>query len=277
MIKDKLYFFSDFHLGMPPGDESIDREKVIVSILKKISSDARAVFFVGDIFDFWFEYKEVVPKGYFRLFTAITELTHSGVSVYLFPGNHDLWYRDYLVNQCGVVLISGPMEFYFAGSKFHVHHGDGLGPGDKKYKLLKRVFLSKISVFFFKWLHPDIGISLARYLSSKSRLSQKDQEQYLGDDKEFLTQYCKDISAKKTSISTHYSKNDLTIQLVENNNDVVNYFVFGHRHLLLTINIGDSSKYINLGHWLKNPRYGVFDGKEFLLVDAKEESSHRVR
>jgi UDP-2,3-diacylglucosamine hydrolase len=291
--KIKLYFFSDFHLGMPQGEVSINREKKIVNLLQTVSSDAHSIFLLGDIFDFWFEYREVVPKGYFRLLNIISELTGKGIKVYLFPGNHDLWYGNYLVEHCGVELLKEPTEFFFCNKKFHIHHGDGLGPGDYKYKLLKKVFIHPISKFIFKWLHPDIGVRFARFLSSKSRLSQGTKhDNYLGDDKEFLTQYCLNILKKQHRLSKSEKKvaevdsnqlktkdigNNQTdnygekhlLKLVEGNNETVDFFVFGHRHLVLDIQLPENSRYINLGHWLRNCHYGVFDGVSFNLISVE--------
>lgn len=345
MNKNKLYFFSDFHLGMPQGEVSINREKKVVNLLNSVSSDAHSIFLLGDIFDFWFEYREVIPKGYFRLLNCISELTNKGIKVYLFPGNHDLWYGNYLVEHCGVELLKEPTEFYFANKKFHVHHGDGLGPGDYKYKLLKKVFIHPISKFIFRWLHPDIGVRFARFLSSKSRLSQGTKhDEYLGDDKEFLTQYClsilnkQHISSKSKNQNTEVidkvdstlniqSNNTIVVQdlnhedsdgggfdrkdggykqensqgnnqtknqifnqvadndqenkesnhygerqflkLTSNDNVKVDFFIFGHRHLVLDIQLPENSRYINLGHWLGNSHYGVFDGVSFNLIPVE--------
>ncbi len=338
MNKIKLYFFSDFHLGMPQGEVSINREKKIVNLLQTVSSDAHSIFLLGDIFDFWFEYREVVPKGYFRLLSIISELTGKGIKVYLFPGNHDLWYGNYLVEHCGVELLTEPTEFFFCNKKFHIHHGDGLGPGDYKYKLLKKVFIHPISKFIFKWLHPDIGVLFARFLSSKSRLSQGTKhDNYLGDDKEFLTQYCLNILKNQhrlskpekigadvhdgvdseldkqrnnlltdqvlyqgnnqftkqenkqvcvqefkqindgNQVNTNDIRNNQTenygekhlLKLVEFNTETVDFFVFGHRHLVLDIQLPGNSRYINLGHWLRNSHYGVFDGVSFNLISVE--------
>ncbi len=266
MNKNKLYFFSDFHLGMPQGEISINREKKVVDVLNSISNDAHSIFLLGDIFDFWFEYKEVVPKGFFRLLNVLSELRSKGTNVYLFPGNHDLWYGNYLVEYCGVKILREPTEFYFRSFKFHVHHGDGLGPGDTKYKILKYIFLHPISIYIFKWLHPDIGVRFARYLSSKSRLSQGiTKDKYLGDNKEFLTQYCLDILKNQTPKDEVFSDKQ-TVEIVSNDKAIVDYFVFGHRHLLLDISLSEKSRYINLGHWLGNGNYGVFDGDNFILI-----------
>ncbi len=266
MSKKNIYFFSDFHLGMPPGQSSISREKKIVSILKDISSDAHSIFLLGDIFDFWFEYKEVVPKGYFRLLNTIAELTEQKISIYIFPGNHDLWINDYIEKYCGAIVLREPQEFYYGNKKFHIHHGDGLGPGDRKYKFLKRIFQNKTSNFLFRWLHPDIGVSIARWLSSKSRLAQGiTGDSYLGDDKEYLTQYCNDVLKTKNSKNNPDYEEDKLIFL-ENDDDVVNYFVFGHRHLLLDIKLTEHSRYVNLGHWLTMSNYGVFDGSDFRMI-----------
>lgn len=253
---------------MPQGKSSVEREQKIVGILKNIANEAHSVFLLGDIFDFWFEYTEVVPKGYFKLLNAISELVESGTQVFLFPGNHDLWLNNYISDYCGVKILKEPTEFYFGKSKFHVHHGDGLGPGDRKYKWMKKVFVHPISIFLFRWLHPDIGVKFARYLSSKSRLSQGDKnDKYLGDDKEFLTQYCQENLKNKSNFYLN-DNNKSELILLNNNNNIVNYYIFGHRHLQLDISLSEHSRYINLGHWLSGGQYGMYDGQEFKIISA---------
>ncbi len=244
--KNKIYFLSDFHLGVPSKEESLVREKKIVSFLDSVKDSAAEIFFVGDIFDFWFEYKHVVPKGHVRLLGKMAELTDSGIKLHIFTGNHDMWIFDYLPSEIGATLYRTPIEKTFNGKTFLIGHGDGLGPGDKGYKFIKKVFASKICQWLFARIHPNAGISLANFWSGKSRMANKIKDQiYLGDDKEFLSVYCNETLQKK-----HYD-----------------YFVFGHRHLPLDITLSNKkSRYINLGEWVVNPHYAVFDGEEVKLV-----------
>ena len=244
--KNKIYFLSDFHLGVPTKEESLVREKKIVAFLDSIKDSASEIFFVGDIFDFWFEYKHVVPKGHVRLLGKMAELSDSGIQLHIFTGNHDMWIFDYLPSEIGATLYRAPIEKTFNEKTFLIGHGDGLGPGDKGYKFIKKVFASKICQWLFARIHPNAGISLANFWSGKSRMSNKIKDQiYLGDDKEFLSVYCNETLKTK-----HYD-----------------YFLFGHRHLPLDILLSNKkSRYINLGEWVVNPHYAVFDGEEVKLV-----------
>lgn len=238
----KIYFASDFHLGMPSMEQSLKREKSIVSWLQLISKDASAIYLLGDVFDFWFEYKKVVPKGFVRFLGAISQITDSGIPIYLFPGNHDLWIGEYLEKECGVILVKDALIIHLGEDLCYLHHGDGLGPGDKGYKWLKKVFLSKIAQKAFALLHPGIGVAFAQKLSRKSRLAQNPKEdQYLGDLKEHLTQFCKQY-------------------LLDCKTQKPKYFIFGHRHLVLDIDLGEGCRYINLGEWLHGSQYAEFDG-----------------
>ncbi|MCX6176999.1 MAG: UDP-2,3-diacylglucosamine diphosphatase [Bacteroidetes bacterium] len=246
-IEKKIYFASDFHLGMPDLERSLEREKSIVSWLNAIANDASAIYLLGDVFDFWFEYKTVVPKGFVRFLGAISRLTDAGIPVYLFPGNHDLWVGKYLEAECGVVVVKDAMTIELGNDICYLHHGDGLGPGDVGYKWLKKVFLSKIAQKAFAMIHPGIGVSFAQKLSKKSRLAQNPKEDnYLGDSKEYLTQFCK-----------QYLLNCKTPK--------PKYFIFGHRHLVLDIDLGEGVRYINLGEWLHGSQYAEYDGVELRL------------
>ncbi len=243
----KIYFASDFHLGLPDIKRSLEREKSIVSWLQTISKDASAIYLLGDVFDFWFEYKTVVPKGFVRFLGAISQLTDAGIPVYLFPGNHDLWVGNYLETECGVTLVKEAKTIHLGDEICYLHHGDGLGPGDTAYKWLKKVFLSKIAQRVFAMIHPCIGVTFAHKISKKSRLSQNPREDnYLGDSKEYLTLFCK-----------HY------LELCKTQKP--KYFIFGHRHLLLDIDLGDGRRYINLGEWLHGSHYAEYDGIELKL------------
>ena len=176
MNPPKLYFASDFHLGIPNHESSLIREKKLVKWLDVVSKDATEIFLMGDVLDFWFEYKHVVPKGYVRLLGKIAEITDSGIPVHLFRGNHDIWAFDYLEKELGVRLYRKPLVREFDGKKIYLAHGDGLGPGDYGYKFLKKVFEFKPNQFLFRWLHPDIGASMGLFWSQRSKLANDAKE-----------------------------------------------------------------------------------------------------
>lgn len=241
----KIYFISDFHLGSPNYEDSIEREKRIVRFLDDAKSDAVVIFIIGDFFDFWYEYKNVVPKGYVRILGKLAELTDSGILIYFFVGNHDMWMSGYFEKELNIPVYYDAKEFEFNGKKFLIGHGDGLGPGDHKYKFLKKIFRNPIAKAFFGAIHHSWGISLANYFSRKSREATGGvDEQFLGEDKEFLIVYCRDVLKKK-----HYD-----------------YFIFGHRHLPLDFKLNENSAYINTGEWIKNNSYAVFDGQKVSLL-----------
>lgn len=247
----KIYFSSDNHLGAPTHTESLEREKIFVSWLDEIKVDAHAIFLLGDLFDFWFEYREVVPKGFVRTLGKLAELRDSGIEIYYFVGNHDLWMKDYFKKELNIPVFHEPQVFTFNSKKFFLGHGDGLGPGDKAYKRMKKVFVHPVSKWFFKWLHPDLGVRLARHLSVKNKLISGDEDaKFLGKENEWLAQY-----AKLKLKSAHYD-----------------YFIFGHRHLPMEIQVGKESKYINLGDWIVHYTYGVFDGQRFSLVKLNKKT-----
>jgi len=238
-LKGNIYFASDAHLGVPDAASSLEREKLLVNWLDDVKSDARIIFLLGDIFDFWFEYKNVVPKGYVRLLGKLAELSDQGISIYFFTGNHDMWMYDYFPKELNIRIIKSPIELHVKGKKFFIGHGDGLGPKDYGYKFIKRVFSNRICQWFFARLHPNFGIWLARFFSKRSRIANGlTNEVFLGEEREFLIQYAKTVLEKE-----HYD-----------------YFIFGHRHLPLHIKLGDNTTYINLGDWIKSFSYAVFDG-----------------
>ncbi len=250
MTKNKWFFASDFHLGVPNDKASMLREIKICEWLERIKNEAEKLFLVGDIFDFWFEYKHVVPKGYLRFLGKIAELSDNGTKIYFFKGNHDVWMFDYFEKQLNVEIISNELIIEKNNYKFFIHHGDGLGPGDKSYKFLKNIFRNKIAIWAFKWLHPDIGAWIAKTASKNSRISQNQNDKsYLGDDKEFLTLFCKE----------YISKND------------INFFIFGHRHLPIDKNISEKSRYINLGEWVNDFTFAEFDGEKLELKTILEQ------
>jgi UDP-2,3-diacylglucosamine hydrolase len=240
----KIYFASDFHLGAPNYEKSLIREKQICAWMDSIKSSCEELFLVGDIFDFWFEYKHAIPKGFVRLQGKIAEFTDAGIPVHLFTGNHDMWIFDYIPKELGVSLYREPIRRTFSGKTFFIGHGDGLGPGDRGYKLLKKVFANPVCQWLFERLHPNFGIWLANYSSKSSRAATgSTDEKFLGEENEWLV---------------IYSKEQYQIQ-------PANYFVFGHRHLPLEIPIAPDSTYINLGDWIQYFTYGVFDGEKMEL------------
>ena len=248
MERKNIYFASDFHLGAPNYDDSLQREKRIVAWLDEIEPTAKEIYLVGDIFDFWFEYKHAIPKGFVRLQGKIAQLTDSGIPVHIFTGNHDMWIFDYLPKELGVSLYREPITRIFNGKKFYIGHGDGLGPGDHGYKFLKKVFASKFCQWCFARLHPNFGIWLANKSSKSSRAATaKDDEKFLGEENEWLAIYSKEILAKE-----HFD-----------------YFVFGHRHLPLELKVGENSTYFNLGEWINYNTYLVFDGENAELKTYK--------
>jgi len=240
----KIYFASDNHLGAPTTKESMPREKKFVQWLDSIKHDAEAIFLLGDLFDFWFEYKYVVPKGFTRVLGKLAELSDQGIKIHFFVGNHDLWMNGYFEEELGVTVHRSPQDFTFNSTSFFIGHGDGLGPDDKGFKRLKKVFTNSFFQWIYRWIHPDIGVRFAQYLSVKNKMiSGDDDVNFLGNDKEWLVQY----SRKK---------------LEEKHRD---YFVFGHRHLPLDIELNDRSKYINLGDWIGHYSYAVFENKTLSL------------
>ncbi len=240
----KIYFLSDFHLGAPNASVSLDREKRVVKFLNEIKEDAATVFIVGDLFDFWYEYKKVVPKGYVRILGKLAELTDAGIMVHFFVGNHDMWMKDYFQKELNIPVYYEPVPFEFYGKRFLIGHGDGLGPGDHGYKFIKRIFRNKACQWLFGILPPYIGIGLADYFSRKSRAKTGTKDEvFMGEDEEWLVNYSKEQLQQK-----HYD-----------------YFIFGHRHLPLDIKLNEKSRYINLGDWIKYDSYAVFDGNELSL------------
>ncbi len=240
----KVYFASDNHLGAPTRKESLPREKKFVSWLNEIQEDAGAIFLLGDLFDFWMEYKQVVPKGFVRVLGKLAELTDAGLPIYFFVGNHDLWMNGYFEEELNIPVFHQPQEFIINDKSFLIGHGDGLGPGDTGYKRMKKVFVHPVSKWLYRWVHPDIGIHVAQYLSVKNKtISGEEDVTFLGEDNEWLVQY-----SKKKLEEKEYD-----------------YFVFGHRHLPLEIELKPGVTYLNLGDWIQYYTYGVFNGKELRL------------
>ncbi|GGD80702.1 UDP-2,3-diacylglucosamine diphosphatase [Planktosalinus lacus] len=250
----KIYFSSDNHLGAPTADESLPREKVFVKWLDTVKDDAAAIFLLGDLFDFWFEYKQVVPKGFVRVLGKLAELSDAGIPIYYFVGNHDLWMDDYFKKELNIPVFHKPQEFTLGNKLFLIGHGDGLGPGDKGYKRMKKVFTNPFCKWLFRWLHPDLGVRLAKHLSVKNKLISGDEDvNFLGEENEWLAHY-----AKRKLETKHYD-----------------YFIFGHRHFPMEIKVGTNSTYFNLGDWITHFTYGVFDGERFELKEFNQSVSKK--
>lgn len=240
----KIYFLSDFHLGAPNHAKSLEREKLLVQFLDEIKDDAGEIFLVGDMFDFWYEYKKVVPKGYVRLLGKLAELSDAGVQLHFFVGNHDMWMKEYFQQELNMPVYYEPKEFERNGKKFLIGHGDGLGPGDHGYKRLKKIFRNPACQWLFGILPPVIGVGLANYLSRRSRAQTgSSEETFLGEDKEWLIIYCKEVLQKEN----------------------FDFFVFGHRHLAIDYRLSKDSRYINLGDWIRYFTYAVFEGEKMEL------------
>ncbi|NQY66422.1 MAG: UDP-2,3-diacylglucosamine diphosphatase [Flavobacteriales bacterium] len=240
----KIYFASDFHLGIPSHTESLIREKKIVAWLEDIRKDAEAIYLMGDLFDFWFEYKYVIPKGFTRLLGKIAELTDAGIEINFFIGNHDMWCFDYFKYELGLNIFRNPISIDLNGKRFYLAHGDGLGPKDYKYKFLKKIFRNPLCQWLFAIIPPSIGIGLAQAWSGSSRATNPTTlKDFLGEDKEWLIQHSKAVLKKE-----HFD-----------------YFIYGHRHIPFELDLKENSKYINLGDWISHLTYAEFDGKDVTL------------
>ena len=238
-----IYFASDLHLGVPTKKSSMDREKRFVKWLDYIKKDAKSLYLMGDVFDFWFEYKKAIPKGHVRLLGKLAELSDLGIEIHFFTGNHDMWAFDYLEKEIGAIMHYEPMQTTLNGKSFFLGHGDGLGPGDHGYKFIKKIFSSKLCQWLFERIHPNLGISIAEFWSKKSRIANGLKDEVNHGEKEWLTQFSKE-KLKTTEID---------------------FFIFGHRHLPMEVKLNKKSKYINLGEWVNYDSYAIFDGEELYL------------
>jgi len=239
----KTYFASDFHLGIDTKYTSREREIFICQWLTSIQSEAAAIYLLGDIFDFWFEYGKVIPKGFNRLLGKLAELKDRGIPVYIFTGNHDMWMFDYFEKELDIPVYRDPIILEINNKKFHVGHGDGLGPGDHGYKIIKFIFRNRICQMLFSLIPPGIGMSLAHFWSKRSRKKQEEPA-FLGPDKEWIIQYAEE-----------HSKDHDT-----------DYYIFGHRHLPIKYPLKNGkSIYFNSGDWMNHFSYVEFDGKELRL------------
>ena len=242
--RSRIYFASDLHLGMQPADDSLRREKLFVEWLEEIRSDARELWLLGDVFDYWFEYKKVVPRGFTRFLGTLASLSDDGVEIHLLPGNHDIWVFDYLTTEIKMQVHRKSLRREWNKHKFYLGHGDGLHPGDLGYKMLQGIFKNRMVQWFYARIHPNGSMAFAQWWSKKSRKKHGALGSFMGVENEHQLQFARKELEKHPDIE---------------------YFVFGHRHIPYDIHIGDKSRVICLGDWIGNFTYGVFDGQEFRL------------
>jgi len=247
-VSARIYFLGDFHLGVPDAASSLAREKRIVAFLDEAAKDATGIVLMGDLFDFWFEWRKAVPRGHVRLLGKLAELTDRGIPVHLFIGNHDMWIFDYVPKETGVTIHREPIVREIEGKRFLIGHGDGLGPGDHGYKFLKKVFRNPVCQWLFARLHPNFALWMGDFWSARSRKkSYENDRRWLGEDKEWLAQYCREQLQKE-----HYD-----------------FMLFGHRHLPIDIPVhaaDRAARYINTGDWITYFTYAVFDGQDVRLM-----------
>lgn len=236
MERNKIYFASDFHLGSQ--HNQLQRELRICRWLSMIEKDAAEIYLVGDIFDYWFEYRNSIPKGHIHFLSKIRELTKAGIKIHFFRGNHDLWMFDYFPKSYNIPVYANPIVQDLYGKTFYIGHGDGLGPSDYGYKVLKKILTNRMCIWLFSMIHPTIGLALMKYMSSRSRRKKKDINRFLGPKREWLVQHAEKVLKEQP----------------------IDYFIFGHRHLPIDFPLSQGSRYVNLGEWYKYNSYAVYDG-----------------
>lgn len=241
--RNKVYFASDFHLGVPDAEASSEREKRIVRWLEGIEEDAKEIFLLGDVFDFWFEYKDVVPKGWVRLLGKLAVMSDRGCRIHFVCGNHDMWIRDYFEKDLGFIVHKSAFETVIDGKTFLIGHGDGLDAGDKKYKLLNKLFKNRFCIAVFASLHPRWAYAVGKSWSRQSRLSHSEDDKINRCEQEPIYKYC----------MTELDKRN------------IDFFVFGHRHLKCNLPLKNGSRYINTGFWKTESPYAEWDGKNLCL------------
>lgn len=238
MAGSNIYLASDFHLGLDVSESSSDiREKKLVQWLSSIEADCKELYLVGDLFDYWFEYTEVVPKKFLRFLGKLCHMADNGVEIHIFTGNHDMWLFNYFQQEIGVTLHKEGIRKTFFGKQYFIAHGDGLGPGDHTYKVIKAVFSNSFMQWCFHRMHPNFGIKLMKYISRRGRMNDKPLTEISLPEKEWLVQF-----------ANEYIKSNAT-----------DYFVFGHRHFPFEHHLTDSAKLFYLGDWLKFNTYIKID------------------
>lgn len=243
MSRANTYFLSDFHLGARYFEEPRETERRVVDFLDSIKGDAKEVYLLGDILDYWFEYRYVVPRGFTRFFGKIAELTDLGVKVYWFIGNHDIWIFDYLPNELGVEVIDGEVTKKIDGKVFFLAHGDGVGKQPRSFRMLRSLFRNRLCQKLYSAIHPRWTIPFALSWSNSSRKGDDEYPEYKGEENEFLEIFANDY------LKSHK----------------VDYFVFGHRHIMLDKKLQGGATLVVLGDWLHYCSYAVWDGNNLAL------------
>lgn len=241
-----IYFLSDAHLGSLAIEHSRTQERRLVNFLDQIKDKAAAIYLLGDMFDFWYEFKTVVPKGYTRFLGKLSELTDMGVEIHFFTGNHDIWCDDYLEKECGLIIHKKPLTTELYGKEFYLAHGDGLGDPDKKFQFLRSLFHNKILQALYSCIHPRWSIAFGLNWAKHSRLKRENGKEpdYMGEDKEYLVLYTKEY------LKSHPD---------------INYFIYGHRHIELDLQLSKTSRVLILGDWISLFTYAVFDGEHLFM------------
>ncbi|MGB8491775.1 MAG: UDP-2,3-diacylglucosamine diphosphatase [Bacteroidales bacterium] len=245
-VAGKIFFASDFHLGLRAGSDPLEREKKVVRWLNAIAPDASEIYLLGDVFDFWWEYRLVVPRGFTRFLGAVSSITDSGIPVHFFTGNHDMWTGNYLSGECGMIVHTRPVTCTFGGKKFHLAHGEGLGSKSTGYKILLSIFRNKPLRTMYSSLHPSIGVGIGHKWSLNSRLGKGISKEFLGEEKEDLFRYAKSVLATES----------------------IDYFIFGHRHLPLSYKLAEGPEIVLLGDWVKNGNYAEWNGSELVTCTS---------
>ena len=248
-----VYFISDAHLGCRAIEHQRTQQRRLTRFLDQIKDKAEAVYMLGDMFDFWFEYRQVVPRGFTRFLGKVSELTDSGVEVHWFVGKHDMWMTDYLECECGVTIHREPCLVEIYGKEFYLSHGHhvDIAPGDWRTRLMFRMFESTFVRRMATLIHPDLfvdfGLNWARH--SRMRHMAQGEEPYKGEHDERMVTFAKQY------LATHPS---------------VNYFLFGHRHIELDLMLTHECRLLILGEWYSHFTYVSFDGSTLVMNDYIE-------
>lgn len=245
MGRDRIYFVSDMHFGADAFGPSIERERKFVAWLDTIADDARTIYMLGDVFDFWYEYKGVVPRGFTRFLGKIAALSDAGVDIHFFTGNHDIWIFDYLPEELGITVHREPLTTVISGKNFFLAHGDGLGDDSLAFRFIRGFFHNRICQKLFSLIHPSFGVWLAHRWARHSRLKEFSRPvPYLGEEREHLVRFAKRYISEHTE---------------------TDYLIFGHRHILLDLQLSRRSRMMIIGDWLQYFSYAVFDGRDLTL------------
>lgn len=254
--RSHIYFASDLHLGMHPGEDSLRREKYFVDWLEEIRKNASELWLLGDVFDYWFEYRKVVPRGFTRFLGKMAQLSDEGISIHIFTGNHDVWFFDYLPAEIGATIHRNIVIREWNNHRFLLGHGDGLIPADRGYRLLQGIFRNRTLQWLYSRIHPNGSMAFAQWWSRKSRQKKGSYVSFLGAEKEHQVIYARNAIAEDPSIE---------------------YFVFGHRHVPYQIRIAENSHVVCLGDWISNFTYAVFDGEHFQMHRYLEDRGEIIR